>query len=478
MKKKEELFSALGSIDAQLILDAAPGQKKHTKKILFRWVAAAACFALLIGAVSIGISLYTPPVNDRIPISADMEELLYAGNPGGITDRTSSEAPSAPPPRSTNIVTAKVTSVLPDRYQSIRSYSTSGFRILEMETITDLGEVEMPQKFLLLVQEKYYTDFSQYDCILIDGLYQDFYEGAVLHNAATGSAEAFDLPIFSAFYYSCYYVYAFTDGVLDTAMWQSTEHWQKGFTALEKSKNEDGQWEDSPIQRGATLAEAEAILVDNINSKYPFDYPSYYQYRSVASITNPQALEALEYIKPFENGIFAYNLYGYLGLYNVSLWYTRYLKGFPTNESILISNDGANYSPARFTPQDMEALPELGKALTAVSAEYDAGNIKPPHLKETETVAFLGYAITGKYIKCNSGVYGLVTVRWNYEPTQYDVGYRLIDECYYLIAPGEDHCRLVTAQELIGLFGDYAPEIYGGDYDELGRTERDPIILE
>lgn len=476
MKKKEELFSALGSIDEKLIVEAAPDQKKNAKSIWIRWVAAAACLALLIGALHVGISLYTTPpaANDRISIPADIDELLYAGDPGSITDEISSGALSAPPPRSTNIVTAKVASVLPGRYQYLGSNSNIYFRILEMETVTDLGEVEMPQKFYLQVWEKYYTNFSQYDYILFDGLYQCSYEGSVVYNATTGNAEAFDLPIFNAFYYSCFYVYAFTDGVLDTAMWKSTEHWQRGFAALENSKNAEGKWEDSPIQRDTTLAEAEAILVDIIKSKYP----SYYQYRSVASITNPQALEALEYVKPFENGIFAYNFYGYLGLYDVSVRYTRYLSNFPTNENITISNQGANYSLARFEPGDWEDLPQLGKALAAVSAEYDAGNIKPPHLKETDAVEFLGYAITGKFIKCDSGVYGLVTVRWNYEPTQYDVGYRLIDECYYLIASGEDSCLQVTGQELVDLFGNYAPEIYRGEYDDLGRTEREYIIYE
>ena len=480
MKKKEELFSALGSIDEKLIMEAAPDQKENLKNNWIRWVAAAACLALLIGALHVGISLYmTPPVaNNRISIPANMDELLYAGDPGSIVDEISSGALSAPPPQSTNIVTAKVASILPGRYQSLGSHSDDCFRILEMETVADLGDVEMPQKFYLQVWEKQYTDFSQYDHILFDGLYQCSYEGSVAYNATTGNAEAFDLPIFNAIYYSCFYVYAFTDGVLDTAMWQSTEHWQRGFTALENSKNAEGKWEDSPIQRGTTLSEAEAILVDIIKSKYPPDYPSYYQYRSVASITNPQALEALEYVKPFENGIFAYNFYGYLGLYDVSVRYTRYLSNFPTNENITISNQGANYSLARFEPGDWEDLPQLGKALAAVSAEYDAGNIKPPHLKETDAVEFLGYAITGKFIKCDSGVYGLVTVRWNYEPTQYDVGYRLIDECYYLIASGEDSCLQVTGQELVDLFGNYAPEIYRGEYDDLGRIEREYIIYE
>ncbi len=476
MKKKEELYSAMGSIDEQLILDAAPDQKKSGTKIWVRWVAVAACMTLIVGVL--GFEFWQKnPVNDpptpevnRISIPANIAEMLYAGNPGDVSDGTSSGTSSAPPPLSTNTVTAKVVKILPDSYKSFGSYSASTFRLVLMETVTDLGDVEMPQQFYLHIWENYYTDFSQYEYILINRLKQSSYEGAVVHNTTTGKAEAFELPVFSAYNYSCYYVYAFNNGVLDTSMWQSTEQWEKGFAQLEGNKNEDGTWKDMLIQRDATLAEAETIFADHLNSDY-----DYYNYQSFSSVTDPDALEALDYVKPFNNGIFAYHFDPHLGLGSLNARFIRYLNGFSTNEAVNIVNNGADYSLARFEPKDWESLPQLGKALAAVSTEYDVGNIKPPHLKESKKIEFQNYAITGKYIKCESGVYGLVTVRWNYKPVD-SYNWVYVDECYYLIAPGEDSFRLVSNKELVGLFGDYAPEIYGGDYDELGRTEREPVI--
>lgn len=519
MKKKEELFSALGSIDEDLILEAAPNQKAHTNNIWFRYVAAAACVALLVGlgiglwpekpgpdifvptltaptpSASVsseivpptsptGITPPTSPVNpgpsvniDRICISKDMEELLFAGDPDTVKDSAPSNSSSGPQPFLDNTVTMRVQSVLPDTYRRFGSFHNADFRLFEMETVTDLGDVEMPQKFLLLVPEIYYTDFSKYDYILIYRLEQLFCEGAVFKNTSTGSAEAFDLPVFSPVNnnYNCYHVYAFTDGVLDLSMWQSTEHWQNWFAILEDTKDHSGKWYMNHIQqRDTTLEEAEAIFADAVSSIYDGGY----DYQSITYLTNQEALDALAYVKPFENGIFAYTPTDYpLGLFedSIELEYVRYLNDFPTNESIEISHRGAKYSHARFEPSDTENLPELGKALAAVSSEFHAGRIKPPHLKETADVKLLGYAITGKFMKCKSGVYGLVTVRWHYEPVE-DAGYRLVDECYYLIAPGENSCRLVTAQEIIALFGDYAPEIYRGQYDELGRKEREYIV--
>ncbi|HBR31836.1 MAG TPA: hypothetical protein DD733_07100 [Clostridiales bacterium] len=219
------------------------------------------------------------------------------------------------------------------------------------------------------------------------------------------------------------------------------------------------------------MAEAEAIFADSLVSAY-----DYFNYQSVSFISNPDALTALDYVKPFDNGIFAYHFDPYLGLDSLHARYIRYLDGFPTNETVNISNNGANYSLARFETKDWQNLPQLGKALAAVSAKYDTGNIKPPHLKERDDLELLGYAITGEYIKCESGVYGLITVRWNYQPVD-DNFWRYIDECYYLIAPDEDSCRLFSNSELLKLFGNYAPEIYDGNYDKLGRTEREPVVL-
>ena len=171
---------------------------------------------------------------------SSIAEMLYAGNPNSVSSKISSGLSVEPPPSSTNTVTVRVVEILPDSYTSFGSYSAFTFRLVLMETITDLGDVEMPRRFYLHIREEYYTDFSQYEYILINQLQQWSYEGTVVHNATTGKAKAFELPVFSPFYYSCYYVYAFNDGVLDTSMWQSTEHWEKGFAQLESNKNDDG----------------------------------------------------------------------------------------------------------------------------------------------------------------------------------------------------------------------------------------------
>lgn len=491
--KAEEWNEGLNYLDSDLVenyvkqKDMFRRKKKVAKRLWLRWGALAACLALLVSAVLVAPMLQTgifgggtnngggdvfpnlgapePEQETRpdIPIAdvqATTSAPLFYGNGstvGGDLIYVSWNTTGIS-------VTARFVEMLPDTYTFYDDWSQTEFQLMRMEVTKVIKGMNVPEEFLFIVPLPYMTDFSIYDKILFADIGQYAYEYSLLYNQTKDCPEQLETVLFG--YSNLNYislgikVMAFrSNGKFDMRLWESTDEW-KNYTDYAVKDYGVSYFQSLTLQD----AEEEASKGDRI--------------LSVHFLPNAvgEAADALNYVKSLENGVYVQELDGFKLYYSsrIKFEFRRYINGFATNESGKISADEVNWSKARFSKEDEQALPNLRGAMTAISDACQAGEIALPHI-DTDAISVerQTYGVFGWYAKTEDGVIGIVRVTWEINAKEAGDRWTHVynDDTYYIVEYGSDVCKYISRDALLKKLGDYeATYIYAGEYDERGKV--------
>lgn len=333
-------------------------------------------------------------------------------------------------------VVAKAVEEYPGVYNSLHEYGgtqTDTYRLFRMQVLDPL-ESGLEGEFLYALPARLEGDLTQYDALLIsmDQLPENYVLrcGEELIAFAYLFTDAIGIPELGN-------LVAFTDGVFDESLWQD-ESWIYGYQFVRARLERDDKY--LVVFRGATLEDA-LQRREKLKKGYEDREVKENQFLTAA------AQEAMNYIKPFTNGVFIPkdDYYNYITY--------RYINGCPTNEwiSIHYQDEAVTYSPQRFTGEDFENLPDLSQYI----ASLDLSQITPPHTDPAGKELTYNYA-KGWYEKTDNGVYSIVKIAWkHFETWQNGVEWgarEYYDEMFILIDETGDH--LISREDLIELIGE------------------------
>lgn len=443
----EELLDILEHIDPALIENA----DRKPKPNWLRWTALAASLALVIGLCAyFGRPPTEKPVT-RTPLpmislvshTVSPESLTgvqILGSPASGSNKTQSGTQGCPPAFqfcTQIVVEARVAEVLPDVYtDALTNYK---YRILKLQTLDVINGENMPQEFYLRLYAWMSPELDRFDSLILS-LEQMGIENYMLVNQSTRTLEAFSLLFEVYNYYRPHYgsVVAFTNDVFDPSLWE-LERWGIGEYYLQKLLAGD-PWMHFPASEGSTVADTKATILNWVGNS------EYLKNLSVETQSDFPAHTVFDYVKPFENGVFAHK---YLG--DTRVRYTRLINGFHTTENILVTDDGVTYEGEAFSQADLSAVPDLG----AMIEKLDLETLEQPHAAyyEGRDVRLHSTGATGKYAKINGEIYGIVKVTWQYlQNGVYDITIPYYDALYYLIS-ADGSCRSASWEELQALLG-------------------------
>ena len=454
--KKQEWNEALNHLDPEIVEKYVLQkdelrQKKRKKTVWFRAVIIAACLAVVVCVL---VTLILKGNHDLTIIDpqAPSFEPVYYGSPSSL-DLYGDAYVDGPS------VIAEFVEALPDVYTVYDDWDQNEIMLIRMKTVKLLsGSQEMPEEFYYMVPVAFMTDFSLYDSFIIKRMGQASYEYAVLYNKTKGGPEQIHLAMFS---YSAYGI-----GMGET------------FIAFDENGNFDrGLWESNDKWREFTKNDVSPGSLDEV-AESESSRSNAYRGPNLLKHLSGEAVEALEYIKSFENGIFvpgiSYHLHS--ASPEVQFTATRYIDGFASNERLFIRQDtriqgdtgSYEFSKAHFSEDDLNALPDLRTAITTVADAYNKGRIDPPHIKNYTSLSLSSYGIFGWYAKTDDGVIGIVRVSFCYSGKGAD-GLRL-DDAYYIIEYGSNTCKPIDRDALLERLGECeSTYIYKGEYNEKGK---------
>ncbi|MBQ7171699.1 MAG: hypothetical protein IJR89_05425 [Clostridia bacterium] len=460
------LFDAIAKTDDELLdracrtgADASAGEKKKTRTIR-RIALAAACAVLAVCALAVwpffrknGENPAVPIENKQIPSDAPR----YFGKESSAEGTGGSGAEFNPYFLSGLSVTAKLTETLPDTYTFFDDWNQNEYRLLRMTTVALLKGAEMTDEFYYLIPTGYMTDFSLYDRFVIRDMAQCGYGSSVLYNKTQGKAERLTLVLFA--YQAALSAFpramgrnmiAFGgDGRFDERLWQS--------------------WNLKPDDYGdvpATLAQAERAAGEATSDKYV---------RLLTSVTG-EAVDVLSRISSLENGVFVPRFSSLIlsDTSEVSLRAVRYIGGFATNEAVRVWSEGTRgsgfaESKASFSEEDLNALPDLASAISAVALSLERGEILPPHIENADKLNLAAHGVFGWYAKTGEGVLGIVRVTWRY--TGEASRQEKLDDAYYTVEYASDQVRPIDRDDLLEKLGEYETTyIFDGAYTADGKV--------
>ena len=459
--KNRDVIDALSNIDFDLIEDAGRVTRKMSmRRKVARWSSFAACVCLVLaGALLLSLLRNQPPV-DRVALIdhsiSPWENLWVPGDELSVENHVSGgsvaeEAPATVAYQRGLGVVAKVVEIMPDIYIDAASSSSMAtkYHILRLEILEGLYGENIPKEIYFCLPSYLDPSLDEYDYIVIGGMTQIGFEDYTMINVTQKRAENFTLMFECKHYSARGAILPFKDGIF------SLEHWKKdGWLNWFRGGWEDltvGRFcygdEDFPAWDGCTLEDTkQAINALRDPEKYwriTFD-----RVRTNEIFATDAQKEVLEYVKPYENGLFAQSAYCDSGI----VWYTRNIGGFITNETIRMTDEGEiEYRGERFTQEDLASIQDLG----AFASSLDLNALDPPHTQGYEQMEIATRYFKAKYVKHNGTVYGVVRVVWTLkqpgeswrDTLYYD------DDLYYLIMPDGTY-RTVEVEELKEYIGD------------------------
>jgi hypothetical protein len=464
--KKQEWNEALNHLDPEIVEKYVLQkdelrQKKRKKTVWFRAVIIAACLAVVVGVIAVMLMpkenddniIPTPNGSDGLniinPQAPSLEPLYYGSEYSNSTSMFGEVATYG------FSLTVEFVEALPDTYTLFQDWEQREYKLLKMRTVKMFIGEKMFEEFYYMMPIEFMTDFSLYDRFIIIDMSQSSYEYSVMYNKTQGKAEQLNLARFESNLGENFMAF-YKNGKFAEELWQSNDAWKK--------ETEYGV-------SVATLKEGERELAKMSNE---FGYSIYAH--SLSGVSG-EAAETLEYIKSFENGIFAPISSRVHALSpEVQFHATRYINGFATNERVSVwdkewkGGDEYSYefSKAHFSEEDLKALPDLRAAITTVADAYDKGEIHPPHIKNYEELSIRDHGIFGWYAKTDDGVIGIVRVSFCYSGKGVD-GLRL-DDAYYIIEYGSNTCKPIDRDALLERLGECeSTYIYTGEYNEKGK---------
>ena len=450
--KEQEFLDGVSQIEADVVesfvaMDARLQKRagrSGTQRMWMRVGAVAAALAVVLGGVRLfsrrqHLTPVIPVVNTQSASGAP----LYYGSKASVGGSGSAGEVST----IGLTVKAQLIEALPDTYTFFDDWKQQEYRLLRMKTQKLLQGGEMTEEFYYLVPVEFMTDFSRFDCFVIRDMAQITYEYGIMYNKTQGTAEQLNLVIFG------YHVYKYDElgeqmlayndlGVFDQRLWNANDLW--------KRVTEDAHGI-------ATLSAAELLLQNDERHRD--------RYVHLLKDVSKESADMIAYARSFDNGFYipAFSSTVMSHSPDVQLRVVRYINGFATNEYIHVLSDSYEWTKARFEEQDMDDLPDLFSALTAVASAYEAGEITPPHIRNHAKLKLSSYGIFGWYAKTEDGVIGVVRVTWSYRK-----GYS--DDAYFIIESGSDQCRPIDRNALLRRIGSYETTyIYDGAYNHNGK---------
>ena len=459
--------------------------KPKSKGIWLRFGAIAACFLLIVSAVLVVPMLYdddpdvipgpgttdNPVVNppDYTPIifDATVSPEQLNGNSlefiVGSSVSISGGENTAPPSFEFSYgiaVKAKVVKNHPDKYYKLDTSSEfrpTAYRLIQMETIEVINGINVPQYFLYLIPEYVYVDMSVYDSLLIS-MDQIGVENYVLKNETQNRMESFELPVFADHQDNPELgnIIAFTDGIFDESLWQN-ETWRYGYQFADDYLD-NPESNDLVVARGDSISEVISAI------KKQFDEWYILANRALTVITlnfkTQEAKDAIEYVKPFENGVFSQTYLPYNG--NGELIFRRYINGCQTEETIKIDllTEEVTYSEVRYTKEDMEQIENISAHLSEKAVEYAEQLPLPPHT-DPNGKDLLCLNLYAWYVKVDGKMYGVVKTVWRYkEKDNYFIQY--YDDAYVLYDMSAGTTTDISRDDLVAIIG--TRNVYMGEY--------------
>ena len=459
--------------------------KPKSKEIWLRFGAIAACFLLIVSAVLVVPMLYdddsdvipgpgttdNPVINhpNYIPIifDATVSPEQLNGNSlefiVGSSVSISGGENTAPPSFEFSYgiaVKAKVVKNHPDKYYKLDTSSEfrpTAYRLIQMETIEVINGINVPQYFLYLIPEYVYVDMSVYDSLLIS-MSQIGVENYVLKNATQNRMESFELPVFADYQDNPELgnIIAFTDGIFDESLWQN-ETWRYGYQFADDYLD-NPESDDLVVARGDSISEVISAI------KKQFDEWYILANRALTVITlnfkTQEAKDAIEYVKPFENGVFSQTYLPYNG--NGELIFRRYINGCQTEETIRIDllTEEVTYSEVRYAKEDMVQMENISAHLSEKAVEY-AEQLPPPPHTDPEGKELLCLNLYAWYVKVDGKMYGVVKTVWRYkEKDNFFIQY--YDDAYVLYDMSAGTTTDISRDDLVAIIG--TRNVYMGEY--------------
>ena len=435
-------------------------KKRSPSRVWLRVGIIAACLAVVVGVLAVMLMpkdnddniIPTPDGSDGLnivnPQAPSLEPLYYGSEYSNSTSMFGDLATYG------FSLTVEFVEALPDTYTLFQDWEQREYKLLKMRTVKMFIGEKMFEEFYYMMPIEFMTDFSLYDRFIIIDMSQSSYEYSVMYNKTQGKAEQLNLARFESNLGENFMAF-YKNGKFAEELWQSNDAWKK--------ETEYGV-------SVATLKEGERKLAKMSNE---FGYSIYAH--SLSGISG-EAVETLEYIKSFENGIFVpVSSRVHVLSPEVQFHARRYINGFATNETVSIwdkewkGGDEYSYefSKAHFSEEDLKALPDLRAAITTVADAYDNGEIHPPHIEDYEKLRLASHGIFGWYAKTESGVIGIVRVTWRFYTEKHE---DYCDDAYYIIEYGSDTCKDIDRDALLELLGDCEiTYIYTGKYNEQGK---------
>jgi len=365
-------------------------------------------------------------------------------------------------------VEAKVEAVLPDAYVSIDERRMTKYRILFLSVTEVIAGYNVADKIYYMLPEVYITDFTLYDSFIF-ALDLVGAENYLLINKTQGRIESFsyvfDSPDpFGGPIGGC--IIPFSNGVIDTRIWQS-EVWGGEGSAI-RSFLADRYKYGFDVDKNSTIEKVKSEINEMLT--HPEAYynanPEIFTVPSLPENTHPDALAYLEYVKPFENGV-----------YNTEWFYDtngkcyidvcRIVNGFRTRERArvdLITGEIA-YSGESFTQEELSAMPDIGGYI----AQLDIDSITPLHTPDFETLRRVGANASGWYTKVEGSVYGVVKIDFTYVDNS---ALRMFRDCTYVLFTPDGDVEIVEREHLASLIGNDS----GIDTYTYGEGEEIPMF--
>ncbi len=477
--RKEEWNEGLNHVDPALVEAYVAqkeklGQRNRQRSLWTRIGALAACLALIVSAIIIiprlgedDAGTIMPPAPDPYtPIRFDATvspENLYGSSLEFVVGSSLSGGGggSYAPPEfrfSTThygdfAVKARVVENYPDVYYQLdvsSEYAPDTYRLVLMETLEVLNGEDVPRYFLYLISNYTFVDMSVYDSLLIS-MTQLGTENYVLRNGTQNKMEAVAFPVFSdrQGHPELGNIIAFRDGVFDESLWQ-THSWLYGYQfAKWELDNPDLAWRDLVVHRG----DSEQTVIEEIQRRFqasretPFGSSQKEKKFVALQFSNPEAKAALEYVKPFANGVFSQ------GFINKQIVFRRYINGCQTEETVTIDleTEEVTYSEVRYTQEDLSDMENISVHLAEMAQTYVEQTPTPPHT-DPAGKKLICLNLYAWYAKVDGKMYGVLKTSWRYkEEDDWYVQYH--DESYILYDMEAGTATDISREDLIEIVG-------------------------
>ena len=319
----------------------------------------------------------------------------------------------------------------------------------------------------MIIPKQYYADFKSYEKILVYNLHQIAFDKYVLYNESTGEAEQLTLPLFGEYFedkneiiFRGWKYIPYRYGKPDLSLWETNDAWNNNTKYYRQYVSEEfGTLNDAIKEIKKNLAwdedEFTVLTFDNYIGK--------------------NAKKVLDYVSYLRNGIFVQPLYyNLLGADSVSIRFTRYIKGYPTDEIYkcyiyIKKNPGSAeeyviFASNVYSKEDTDRLPDLAVHFDTVLQQLKEGEISPPHLDENAEVDSMKYGLIAWYAKSGNNVYGVLSARFL---TEIHSQGHFIDEKYYIVYENGEISE-ISRDDLLELIPG-CPNVYRGEYVKNGR---------